>query len=129
MEMTQQLDSEIFRASYGRLEVTLLKLAAILQLSHNQSTTVEPDTFAEAVRIIEFLKDKLSIFFKEEIHFGLEEKNRATVIKYLKKRKQVPYRKLLQGVRVRAEDLKKALRHLKEEGLIKWEGNSIVWLG
>jgi len=129
MERAQKMDSEIFRATYLRLEVTLLKLAALLQLSRNQSTTIEPDTFAEAVKIIDFLKDKLAIFFKEEIHFGQEAKNKATVIRYLKKKRNVKYRTLLQNVRVEARDLKKALWQLKEESLIKWEGNSIEWLG
>lgn len=129
MEQAQKLDSEIFRATFLRLEVMLLKLAAILQLSQNHSTKVETGTFNEAVMIIEFLKKKLVTFFKEEIHFGQEEKNRAKVIKCLKKKKQVLYRNLLQGIRVDAKDLKKILGQLKEESLIRWEGKIIKWLG
>lgn len=128
MEQAQRLDSEIFRATFLRLEVTLLKLAALLQLSQSGSVVVESDTFNEAVKVIEYLKEKLANFFKEEIHFGQEEKNRAKVIRYLKKKRQVPYRLLLPGVRVETKDIKKVLSQLREEGLIKWEGKTIKWL-
>ena len=129
MEQAQRLDSEIFRATFLRLEVMLLKLAAILQLSQNRSPIVESEAFNEAVKIIEFLKEKLATFFKEEIHFWQEEKDRAKVVRYLKKKKQVPYRFLLPGVRVATKEIKKILGQLKEEGLIKWEGKTIKWFG
>lgn len=129
MEKAQNLDSEIFRATYLRLEVMLLKIAALLQLSQNLSPVIKPETFKEAVGIIEYLKARLETFFREEIHFGQEEKNRAGVVRYLKKRKEVTYRTLLQGVRVKADDLRKVLNQLKDEGLVIWNHPQIKWLG
>jgi hypothetical protein len=129
MEEAQKLESEIFRATFLRFEVMLLKIAALLQLSQNQSTVVSSETFKEAVVIIEYLKDKLTHFFDEEIHFGQEEKNKAKVVKYLKKKKFVLYSPLLQSVRVDAKELKKILHRLKDERLISWSENKIKWLG
>jgi hypothetical protein len=129
MEQAQKLDPEIFRATFLRLEVMLLKIAALLHLSQECSLIVKPEAFKEAVKIIEYLKEKLEVFFMEEIHFGQEEKNRQRVINYLKNRKEVSYRKLLQGVRVKAEELKKILKQLEDEGLIRWKHPQIKWLG
>lgn len=129
MEQAQKLDSELFRATFLRLEGTLLKLAALLQLSQNCSTTVESDSLREAVKIIEHLKRKLTVFFKEEIYFEEGDKRRMKVLKYIKKKKVVPYRNLLQDVRgVNAYQLKAILTQLEAEGRIEQNGRLIRYL-
>jgi len=50
-----KLESDILQAMYQRLEVMLIKLACIFQLSHGQTTTVLPESFNEAVKVIDFL--------------------------------------------------------------------------
>jgi len=128
-EQTQRLDSGILQAMFQRLEPMLLKLAAIFQLSHNQSTIIEPETFREAVKVIEYLKRKLIVFFDEEIHFSEFEKNKARVLKYLKKKKRILYIHLLRNIKMKARELRMILSQLKDEGQIKWQSCWVVYGG
>lgn len=126
IEQAQKLDSELFRATFLRLEGTLLKLAALLQVSQNYSAVVESDSLREAIKIIEYMKRKLMVFFKEEIYFEEGDKRRMKVLKYIKKKNVVPYRNLLQNVRgVNAYQLKAILSELKAEGQIEQRGSLI----
>lgn len=125
MKQAQELDSDLFKATFQRLEVMLLKIAALLQLSQDYTPVVKLETFREAVKIIEFLKKRLATFFNEEIQFGDNEKRKMKVLKYIKKKKKVEYSILLRNVRVKANQLKAILHELKAEGRIKWEGSLI----
>jgi hypothetical protein len=81
-----ELESGILQAVYQRLEVMLLKLAAIFQLSHDQSTTITPEMYGEAVKVIEFLKQKLLVFFKEKVRFSEVGRAKVCILKYIKKK-------------------------------------------
>lgn len=113
------LESGILQAMYQRLEVMLLKLAAILQLSHDYSTELTPEIFREAVEIIEYIKQELPTFFKEEIQFTDFDKAKARVRKLIKKKGKIVRGKLLQGANVSADMATKIVEQLKEEGEIE----------
>jgi len=121
MRQTIRLHNDILQANFQRLEIMLLKIACLLQLAENQSTTVEPETFKEAVRIIEYLKELLLPFFKEEIKFSKEDKAIARIKKLLRKGKFLKYRDIQQTTGFEGRVAKIALERLEEDGIIKPE--------
>lgn len=129
MEQAKRLDSGILQAMFQRLEAMLLKLAAIFQLSHNQSTIIEPETFKEAIKVIEYLKRKLIVFFEEEIHFSKFNKNKARILKYLKRKGRILYIQLLRNTKMIAKELKLILYQLQDEGQIKWQSGWVEYIG
>lgn len=129
LQQAQKLSSGILQAVFLRMEGMLLKLAAIFQLSHNQSTIIEPDMFREAVKVIEYLKRKMVIFFEEEIHFSEFEKDKARVLKYVKKKKHIQYKFLLRNVKMKAKYLKEILDQLQLEDEIRWRDKMIDYIG
>lgn len=129
LQQAQKLSSGILQALFLRMEGMLLKLAAIFQLSHNQSKIIEPDTFREAVKVIEYLKRKMVIFFEEEIHFSEFEKDKARVLKYIKKKKNIQYKFLLRNLKMKAKYLIEILDQLQEEGEIYRRDKMIDCIG
>jgi len=116
---TRELDSEILKAVYFRLEVMLLKLAGILQISHDYSLIITPETYQEAVKTIEFLKKKLRVFFEDEIKLSVFERIKAKVLKFIKKKGRPLFRDILHGVPVDSRMADDAIRELKAEGKIE----------
>ena len=116
---TMRLGTGILAAMYQRLEVMLIKVAAILQLSEDQSLTVTPATFREAVKIIGFMKAQLPSFFKNEIQFGEHEKARATILKFIKRRRRAMKKEILQGTKVPKKLADPALLQLIDEEEIR----------
>jgi len=120
-QVTMSLGTGILSAMFQRLEVMLIKLAAILQLSHDGSLTITPITFREAVKIIEYLKAQLPAFFNAEIQFGEFEKARATILKFIKKKRRAMKKEILQGTKIPKKLADPALQQLVEEEEIKEE--------
>jgi len=112
---TMRLETDIMSAMYQRLEVTVLKLAAIFQLSHDKSTIVTPESFAEAVKTVEYLKAQLPDFFRNEIQFSEHEKAMATILRYLKKKRNALKKEILQGTKIPVKLANPALLQLIEE--------------
>lgn len=120
-EQTMRLETEILSAVYQRLEVMLLKLAAIFQISHDQSTVITPEIFREAVKVIEHLKAQLPAFFEEEIQFGEDEKAMGTILKYLRRKRRALKKEILQGTKIPKKFADPALLQLEEEEKIRSE--------
>ena len=99
----------------------LLKLAAILQISHDQSFVVTPDSFAEAVKIVEYLKSQMPAFFEDEIQFSEHEKVMSTILKFLRKKGSALKKEILQGTKVASAKANQALQQLEEEEKIRSE--------
>jgi hypothetical protein len=116
---TMRLGTGILAAMYQRLEVMLIKLAAILQLSDSQSLTITPATFREAVKVIEFIKTQLPTFFKNEIQFGEYDKAKASILKFIKRKGRVLKKEILQGTKVPKKLADPALQQLIEEEEIR----------
>lgn len=112
---TMRLGTGILAAMYQRLEVMLIKLAAILQLSDNQSLTITPASFREAVKVIDFVKTQLPTFFKNEIQFGEYDKAKASILKFIKRKGHVLKKEILQGTKVPKKLADPALQQLIEE--------------
>jgi hypothetical protein len=119
MKQTLQLQNDILQANFQRLEIMLLKTSCLLQLAENGSTTIEPETFQEAVRIIEYLKRVLPVFFEEEIKFTEVDKAKARVRKILKIKRNLKKTEILRRANINTDLAKKVLDQLVEEGEIK----------
>lgn len=120
-EETMRLETEILSAMYQRLEVMLLKLAAIFQLSHDQTTVITPEIFQDVVKVIDCVKSKLPAFFEEEIQFSEHEKAMGTILKYLRKKGRALKKEILQGTRVPKRIADPALQQLEDEEKIRSE--------
>ena len=121
LEESRALSSEIQKANFQRLEVMLIKIACILQLAQNSSTTVEPETFKEAVALIENLKKLLMPFFEEEVKFTEFDKAKVKIKKILKKNKILKKSKILQKTGIPTKLTEEVLSKLIGEGEIKLE--------
>jgi len=119
MKQTLQLQNDILQANFQRLEVMLLKVACLLQLAEDGSTTVEPETFQEAVRIIEYLKRVLPVFFEEEIKFTEVDKAKVKVKKLIRKKSKLTKSEILRGTGLSTDLASKALDQLDSEGIVK----------
>jgi hypothetical protein len=128
-----ELESGILQAVYQRLEVMLLKVAAIFQLSHDHSMTIAPEIYEEAVKVIEFLKRKLLVFFKEEIRFSPVDRARVCILRYIKKKTQecgeAKHREVLQNTGIASEIANKAIDQLLQEGEIEVESTNVEGSG
>lgn len=116
---TMRLGTGVMSAMFQRLEVMLLKLAAIFQIAHDQTTVITPETFKEAVKAIEYIKTQLPTFFREEIHFGEHDRAMATILKFIKKKGRAMKKEILQGTKVPKRLADPALQQLEEEEEIK----------
>jgi hypothetical protein len=115
---TLRLNNDLLRANFQRLEVALIKIACLLQLAENESTIVEPQTFNEAVKIVEYLKRILPPFFEEEVVFTEFEKNRIRILKFLKKEKETKQNELRRYSHLEGKVLDKILEQLMAEDAI-----------
>lgn len=116
-----ELDNDLLRATFQRLEVSLLKIACLLQLAEDESTTVEPQTFNEAVKIIEYLKRILPSFFEEEIVFTETDRNRIRISKYLKRKQKATHRELQRYSHLGIKYLNDILNQLVDEDIIEFK--------
>jgi len=112
------LDNDLLKATFQRLEVALLKIACLLQLADDESLTVTPRTFNEAVKVIEYLKRILPPFFEEEIVFTPFDRDRIKILKYIKDKLEIGHRELRRYYRSETKILIKILDQLTGEELI-----------
>lgn len=115
----QALQNPILQAGFMRLEVMLIKIACLLQLAQDGSITVEPESFEEAVGYIEWVKSVLPKFFEEEVVFSSEDRDRATVLKMLRKRRTADRSTLLRDTHLKRDRFDKAITQLIDEGRLK----------
>jgi len=118
-EETMNLGTGILSAMFQRLEVMLIKLASIFQISHNQTQVLTPDCFEEAVKEIENLKIRLRIFFNEDVWFEEFDKAKAGILKFIKKKERAMKTEILQGTKIGVKLANPVLQQLEEEGEIK----------
>ena len=112
------LDNDLLKATFQRLEVALLKIACLLQLADNETTTVKPKAFNEAVKVIEYLKRILPPFFEEEIVFTPFDRDRIRILKYVKDKLEVTQNEILRYSHFEAKALRKILDQLIGEEII-----------
>jgi len=112
------LDNDLLKATFQRLEVALLKIACLLQLADDETITLKPKTFNEAVKVIEYLKRILPPFFEEEIVFTPFDRDRIKVLKYIKEKSEVGHRELRRYSHFETKTLLKILDQLIGEELV-----------
>jgi len=117
-EKTMKLENELLKATFQRLEVALLKIAALLQLAENGATVIEPETFQEGVRIVEWLKRRLPVFFEEEVVFTEAERNRMKIQRFIKKKMEATKNEILRYSHFEAKILNNILTQLLSEEII-----------
>lgn len=123
-KQAMRLDNELLKATFQRLEVALLKIACLLQLAENGKTAVEPQTFNDAVRIIEYLKKILPTFFEEQIVFTASDRNRIKILQYIKRKQEVGRTELIRYSHLEARLLDKILDQLSAEDAIGTKSSS-----
>lgn len=116
----QALRNPILQAGFMRLEVMLIKIACLLQLAQDGSIIVEPESFEEAVRYIEWVKSVLPKFFEEEVVFSIDDRDRASVVKTLRKRGATDRSTLLRDTHLRRDRFDKAITQLLDEERVKF---------
>lgn len=114
----KMLDNDLLKATFQRLEVALLKIACLLQLSDDETTIVKPKAFNEAVKVIEYLKRILPPFFEEEIVFTEYDRNRIRILNYVKQKSEVGHRELRRFSHFETKNLNKIINQLTGEELI-----------
>jgi len=121
MEQSMNLDHAILQAVFLRLEVMLLKLAALFQLAENESMIVGEAAFRDAERVIEYIKRRLPPFFLEEVQFTATEQARAKIEKFIRTKGPVPKGAILSYTHVDTTLADRILKQLADEGRIKRE--------
>jgi len=118
-EEALKIERPEMQACFMRFEVALLKIAGILQLAdHAESTTIEPQAFSEAVKIIDFLKAQLPVFFEEHVHFSEFDKAKAAVLRLLKKRGRLLKGEITNLAHLRSKFADEVLGQLRVEGAV-----------
>jgi len=112
------LDNDLLKATFQRLEVALLKIACLLQLADDETTTLKPKAFREAIKVIEYLKRILPPFFEEEIVFTPFDRDRIKILKYIKQKSEVAQNELRRYAHFEARILNSILRQLEDEEAI-----------
>jgi hypothetical protein len=118
-----RLENDLLKATFQRLEVALIKIACLLQLGEDGLTTVSPEAFKEAEKIVAWLKERLPIFYQEEICFDEFQKLRVRALRAIKKAGKIPHSTLLRNLSVEAKKLNQVINQLTQEELV-----SIQWL-
>jgi len=121
MEQSMNLEHAILQSVFLRLEVMLLKLAALFQLAEDESTTIGESAFRDAEHVIEFIKRRLPPFFQEEIQFSPNAQAQAKIEKYLKTKGPAPKGAILRYTHVDTILADRILKQLADEGRIKRE--------
>jgi len=121
MEQSLSLENGILQAVFLRLEVMLLKLAALFQLAEDGETIVKEPAFRDAERVIEFIKRRLPAFFQEEVQFTDFDKARAKMEKFLRTKGPTAKGDILRGTHFEAKMADRILKQLIDEGRAKLE--------
>lgn len=118
MEQSMNLEHVILQSIFLRLEVMLIKLAALFQLAENESVIVGESAFRDAERVIEYIKRRLPPFFQEEVQFSPTEQARAKIEKYIKTKGPAAKGAILRGTHVDTMLADRILKQLIDEGQI-----------
>jgi hypothetical protein len=110
-----------------RLSVTTLKLAAILQVSHNRDRVVSRDCLDRAIALTEYLKASLRYLFAEEFAFSKPMQDRQRILRYVRDHAGCKRRDILRNCNVLVKELWPILGSLKEEGRITEAGDETYW--
>lgn len=121
MEQSLSLENGILQAVFLRLEVMLLKLAALFQLAEDGETIIQEPAFRDAERVIEFIKRRLPAFFQEEVQFTDFDKARAKMEKFLRTKGPTAKGDILRGTHFEAKMADRILKQLIDEGRAKLE--------
>lgn len=119
MEQSLRLDNGILQAVFLRLEVMLLKLAALFQLAQDGQALVQELAFRDAERVIEFIKRRLPPFFNEEVQFTPFDQARAKIEKFLKTKGQSSKGDILRYTHINTTWANKILDQLQEEQRVR----------
>jgi hypothetical protein len=71
---------------WSRLSIMTLKIATLLQVSHNQQLCLTADSMERAIALTEFLKGSLRQLFAEEFAFSKDMQDRQRVLRAIQKR-------------------------------------------
>jgi len=119
MKQTIRIEGDL-QAVFQRLEAMLLKLACLFQLATDGSTTVTETAFQDAVTVIEYIKAKLPVFFRDEIQFDEFNKGKAAVTKALREKADwLGKAELLRITRIKVKLMADILSQLTEEDLLE----------
>lgn len=110
-----------------RLSVTTLKLAAILQVSHDRDRVVSRDCLDRAIALTEYLKASLRYLFAEEFAFSKPMQDRQRILRYVRDHAGCKRRDILRNCNVLIKELWPILGSLKEEGRIVQAGDETYW--
>jgi hypothetical protein len=110
-----------------RLSVTTLKLAAILQVSHDRERVVSRDCLDRAIGLTEYLKASLRYLFAEEFAFSKSMQERQRVLRYVRDHAGCKRRDILRNCNLILKELWPILGSLKEEGRISEAGGETYW--
>lgn len=119
MKDCEGLNNPLLRASFERLEVSLLKIACLLQIAEDGSNTVDTPAFEDAAKIIDHLKSILPDFFSEEVAFDGFSKALNRVRKLLKDKKEMKQSDIWKFANVGANWGRQIIEQLIEEGIIE----------
>jgi hypothetical protein len=101
-----------------RLSATTLKLAALLQLSHNRDRVISQDALDRAIGLTEFLKAALRHLFAEEFAFSKPMQDRQRVLKFIRQHPGCKNRDILRNCNLILKDLWPVVSSLEAEGRI-----------
>jgi hypothetical protein len=114
------IENSLMQANFLRLEIALIKIAALIQLADNPvSRAIELPAFEDACRIISFLKNAIPIFFREHVHFGEFDKAKAQVIRILRKHGMASQSDLIRISHLKTKFLKEITDQLSAEGIVE----------
>jgi hypothetical protein len=117
-------------AFWSRLSIMALKVAMLLQVSHDRSTVIGHDCLQRAIALTEFLKASLRHLFEEEFAFTKDMQDRQRVLRIVKSRRppRISFRDLLRSSSLLKRQLEPVLETLTAEGLIRREKDGTVVL-
>lgn len=107
---------------WSRLSITTLKIAMILQLSHNRDLSIALPTLESAIALTDFLKATLRHLFAEEFAFSEPMRNRQKVLRLIKARPGIERRDLMRSASLLLRDFDQIVSTLSAEEIIERRG-------
>jgi hypothetical protein len=119
----EQNSTDLLVPSYVRLQAYALKLAVLEEIAESGTLEVRPEAMGRALRIVNWLGEKLRELAEEEFAFTPFEQNRKKVLQLIRSTPSgITRSELLSRARnLRAKDLDDVIKTLKEANLIKEE--------
>lgn len=112
---------------WSRLSVTTLKLAMLLQVSHDYSLTISTEAMQRAIDLTEFLKASLRYLFAEEFAFTEPMRNKQKVLRLIRRHPEgIQRRDLMRASSLLARDFDAVVSTLQQEELICQRGKGYL---